>query len=90
MECITFPYHCIGRVLTSKAYQGIISHSNLLYLRRYIVVLLSDSRTIGVGSFKHPISTDMACPTIGTIFSWVGPVTRLEGGEIGFETGWEK
>ena len=29
----------------------------------------------------------MACPTIGTIFSWVGPVTRRDGGEIKFETG---
>ena len=51
------------------------------------IVILFDSRTIGVGSFKHPMSTDMACPTIGTIFSWVGPVTRRDGGEIKFETG---
>ena len=32
--------------------------------------------TMAVGSFKHPIRTGIACPTIGTSFSWVGPVTK--------------
>lgn len=36
-------------------------------------------RTMGVTSFKHPISTAMACPTIGTSFSGVGPVWEARG-----------
>ena len=34
---------------------------------------------MAVGSFKHPIRTGIACATIGTSFSWVGPVKKKKG-----------
>lgn len=38
---------------------------------------------MAVGSFKHPIRTGIACATIGTSFSWVGPVKEKKKREYG-------